>query len=284
MLALGILTALVATPQTTARASTVTGTLRIEPAFESKILGNQRPIRVWLPPGYDQNPGRRYPVTYYHDGQNIFDAATSFIGQEWRVDETATSLIQAGLLPPMIIVGVDNTGRTRLDEYFATRATTGRGDQNQQAGGKADAYGRFLTDELMPWVNRTYRTQTGARNTALVGSSAGGYVSLHLGLTRPEAFGRLGVMSPSFWWDNREMIARIPRLSTRPNVKVWLDCGTAEGSAHRDARAMFEAMRNKGWRAGQDLVYVEDSLGEHNEAAWARRTGAMLLWLWDRAR
>mgnify|MGYP001810646039 CR=1 FL=1 len=284
MVSVGLLAVLVTTSQAPARASTVTGQLRIEPAFESKILGNRRPIRVWLPPGYDQNPGRRYPVTYYHDGQNIFDAATSFIGQEWRVDETATSLIQAGLLPPMIIVGVDNTGASRLDEYFATRATFGRGDRTQSAGGKADDYGRFLTEELMPWVNRTYRTQTGPRNTALVGSSAGGNISLHLGLTRPQTFGRLGLMSPALWWDDREMIRRIPSLTARPNLRVWIDCGTAEGNAHRDAKALFEAMQAKGWRPGQDVVYVEEGFGEHNEAAWARRTGAMLLWLWDRAR
>lgn len=282
MVSVGLLAALVTAQQAPARTSTVTGQLRIEPAFESKILGNRRPIRVWLPPGYDQNPGQRYPVTYYHDGQNIFDAATSFIGQEWRVDETATGLIQAGLLPPMIIVGVDNTGGSRLDEYFATRATIGRGDRAQSAGGKADQYGRFLTDELMPWVNRTFRTQTGATNTALVGSSAGGYVSMHLGLTRPESFGRLGVMSPSFWWNDREMITRIPGLTVRPNVKVWMDCGTAESESHLDARAMLEAMKAKGWRVGPDVVYVEEPLGEHNETAWARRTGPMLLWLWDR--
>ncbi|RYG49092.1 alpha/beta hydrolase, partial [bacterium] len=161
-----------------ARVSSVVGDLRIERKFVSKILGNERDLRVWLPPGYEKEPRRRFPVTYLHDGQNVFDGMTSFIpNQEWRADETVKALSDAGLLPPMILVGIDNAGAARGDEYLPTR---------KEYGGKADLYGRFLLEEVMPFVDKTYRTKKGPRETALVGSSFGGVITAYLGLRHPE--------------------------------------------------------------------------------------------------
>src|SRR5436190_7082621 len=106
----------------TTRASTATGDIRYHEHFTSRNLGNERRLIVWLPPDYAKHASQRYPVLYLHDGQNIFDDATSFAG-EWRADETAAKLIDQGKIPPLILVGVENAGAARVDEYTPTRDT-----------------------------------------------------------------------------------------------------------------------------------------------------------------
>ena len=114
---------------------------------------------VYLPPDYDPATADRYPVLYLHDGQNVFDQATSF-GDEWRVDETAQELITAGRIEPIIVVGIYNTGEHRVDEYTPTPSADGK------TGGHADDYGRMLVEELKPFIDATYKTLPGAANTA----------------------------------------------------------------------------------------------------------------------
>ena len=159
--------------------------LRRHEQFHSEFLDHDRDILVFLPPGYDDGPspdgketgadpslGRRYPVLYMHDGQNLFEPDTAFQkGEHWRVGETATGLIEAGRIEPLIIVGIYNTGEARLDEYTPT-------DDVRLGGGHADDYGRMIIEELKPLIDREYRTRTGAADTGVAGSSLGGLVSL----------------------------------------------------------------------------------------------------------
>jgi predicted alpha/beta superfamily hydrolase len=261
-----------------ARTPSLTGDVRHHREFESKILGNKRDVVVYLPPQYESEPGRRYPVLYMHDGQNVFDGATSYLpNREWRADEAAEALIRAGMVEPLIIVGVANAGMARADEFLPTRAK--RGDV--EMGGRADDYGRFLTEEVKPFIDRTYRTKPGAKDTGLCGSSFGGIVTLHLGLTRPDVFTRLGVVSPSLWWDDGVMVKRVEGLAKKPPVKVWLDMGGDEGpQAVPDLLRLREAMVAKGWREGRDLRVVVEPRAQHNEDAWARRMDLILLWLY----
>src|SRR5438128_12220780 len=95
---------------------TLTGNIKRHRGFPSDILGNRRDVLVYLPPGYRRSLRRRYPVLYLHDGQNVFDAATSFAGVEWGVDETAQRLIRQKLIEPLIIVAVANIGEERVHE------------------------------------------------------------------------------------------------------------------------------------------------------------------------
>lgn len=135
------------------QAHTLTGNIRTHKDFQSKILNNSRDVIVYLPPEYDGHPGKRYPVLYFHDGQNLFDGATSFLpGQEWRMDETAQALIAGGKIEPLIIVGIYNTGKDRVDEYTPVQ------DPRYKVGGKADLYGRLLVEELKPFIDSRYRT------------------------------------------------------------------------------------------------------------------------------
>lgn len=154
---------------------TLTGHIHIHKGFTSRLLRNHRDVIVYLPPDYEANRRKRYPVLYLQDGQNLFDGTTSFTyGQEWRVDETAQSLIKGGEIEPLIIVGIHNAGHERTDEYTPTR------DTRRKVGGKAEIYGRMLVEELKPVIDSRYRTLSHASHTGLGGSSLGGLVSLYL--------------------------------------------------------------------------------------------------------
>lgn len=263
------------------RPHTLTGDIHVHRNFHSSFLNSDRDVIVYLPPGYDANKRRRYSVLYLHDGQNLFDGATSFIpGQEWRVDETAQSLIAAGKIEPLIIVGVYNAGKVRIDEYTATA------DAKYKLGGKADLYGRLLVEELKPFIDKTYRTRKGAAHTGLGGSSLGGLVSIYLGLKYPRVFGKVAVVSPSVWWANNHIVHYVEALPNKSSVRIWLDIGTKEGGNPEEAqktvdgaRLLREALIKKGWQIGRDLKYLEAQGAEHNERAWADRVEQILEFL-----
>src|SRR3954463_3017358 len=136
---------------------TLTGKIKRHRAFPSGILGNRRDVVVYLPPGYRRFSRQRYPVLYLNDGQNVFDAATSFAGIEWGVDETAERLIRGNLIEPLIIVAVANVGEERIHEYTPTPGTVDvSAKRKKRSKGLARLYGHFLMDELKPYIDRKY--------------------------------------------------------------------------------------------------------------------------------
>ncbi len=256
---------------------TLTGEFRYHENFASVLLNNQRPLIVYLPPDYGHAIERLYPVLYLHDGQNVFDSATAFLGQEWEVDETAQQLIEADEIEPLIIVGVYNTGEQRINEYTPTR------DERRQAGGQADLYGRFLIEEVKPFIDRRYRTLAGAETTGLGGSSLGGLVTLHLGLKHSHVFGKLIAMSPSVWWDRGVILREVEALRIKPATRVWLDMGTREGpNLLSQARLLRDALIAQGWQLKTDLHYLEARGARHTESAWARRVAPALKFLFGK--
>lgn len=259
-------------PQDPVRKNTVTGELRLHGNFPSAILGRSRTLRVWLPPGYEAEPNRRYPVLYMGDGQNLFNLETSFLpDQEWRVDETATALIKAKLIEPVIVVGIDNAGMDRANEYLPTRVNNN--------GGKVADFGRALVEEIKPMIDRTYRTKTGAQNTAVAGSSLGGLMALHVGFQYPKVFGKLGAISPSVWWDDRQVLKAVDALPRATGQQIWTDIGSEEGpGAEPNTVALKERLVAKGWKEGKNLAFYLDLGAKHNERAWANRMGPILMW------
>jgi enterochelin esterase-like enzyme len=242
--------------------------------FASRLLKNRRDLMVYLPPGYDDQPKRRFPVLYLHDGQNLFDGATSFIpGMDWHVGQTADACIGAGRVEPLIIVGVYNTGKQRLGEYTPTRAP-------RLGGGRANRYAKFLLEEVRPFLERNYRVLQGVENTGTGGSSLGGLVSLYLGLRQPNTFGKIAALSPSVWWNQRVILRFAAAASVCPMPRVWLDIGTREGPRIVDDVERFrDILLGKGWQLGRDLHYQRVEGAEHNEAAWAQRVGPFLQFL-----
>ena len=237
---------------------------------------------VYLPPGYRRFSLRRYPVLYLHDGQNVFDAVTSFAGVEWGVDETAQRLIHRKLIEPLIIVAVANIGEERVHEYAPTPAVIEPKDHpRKHSRGLARIYGRFLIEELKPFIDRKYRTKPAAEFTGLGGSSLGGLATLAIGIFYSEVFTRLIVMSPSIWWDDYAIFRLVGILGEKPPLKIWLDTGTAEPGWEL-ARELCKYLADKGWQPGFDLAYLEVKGADHSEAAWAARVEPALRFLFPR--
>ena len=243
-------------------------------SFHSEILPDDRIVSVYLPPQYLTDPDRRFPVFYLHDGQNLFDARTSYIaGQTWNAHTTADQLTEAGQIEPLILVGIANTGLRRMAEYTPTR-------DYKMGGGEGDKYGRLLIEELKPLIDRTYRTLPEAKNTGLGGASLGGLISLYLGFEHPEVFSRIAVMSPSLWWDHRSVLNTLKCQPAKPELRIWLDIGTAEGLKYlRDANLLERLLVKRGWRIGVDLAYLQAKGAAHNENAWSDRFGDVLRFL-----
>jgi predicted alpha/beta superfamily hydrolase len=244
------------------------GTLDRPPLFYSTILGNERRLIVYLPPGYGAHVNRRYPVLYMQDGQNLFDGTTSYVpGQHWHLNETADNLIREGAIEPVIIVGVYHAGERRIDEFTPTV------DPRFKVGGRADLYGRMLVEELKPYIDGAYRTKSGRRHTGIGGSSLGGLVSLYLGLGRHgDIFGRVLAMSPSLWWDKCWLLRHLGELTRGPKPDVWIDAGTAEGAnTECNAENLANALVGRGLTRDVEVKFMRADGARHSEQDWAHR-------------
>ncbi len=263
----------------TTRPHTLSGEFKTHPAFHSNFLTRDRDVIVYLPPGYAANPQKRYPVFYMHDGQNLFDAATSYAG-EWKMDETANALIEKGEIEPLIIVGIWNTP-DRMREYVQANGS----GRYASTAAQGDAYGKFIVEELKPFIDSNYRTLTDVNNTALGGSSLGGLISMYLGMKHPSTFGKLAVVSPSVFWADKDIVKQVNELPAKLNLRIWLDIGTKEGSnpdsTRDDTRMLRDALISKGWKLDQDLKYMEAEGEAHNEGAWSRRADQILQFLFS---
>ena len=263
------------------RATGATGDLRLH-EFRSRIYRNSRFLRVWLPPDYEaeNNQSKHYPVLYLNDGQNLFEVVSAFGGVEWQVDETANRLIRAGLVPPMIIVGIDNAGKDRIREYMPHRSMN---PVMLRAQGKY--YPDFLTKEVMPFIEHNYRVATGPENTGLGGSSLGGLIALYTAIERPRLFERLLIESPSLWVSNRQIIKDSRMVREWPE-RIFLAVGTAEaGSPEKSRRVVddvrqLEAIVRRAVLSERRLRLVVKEGAGHNEAAWAERFPEALQFLY----
>jgi predicted alpha/beta superfamily hydrolase len=248
----------------------MTGDFEKYSAFPSKFLPTPRDLIVFLPSGYRQG-GKRYPVLYMQDGQNLFDPATGFAGQEWQLDEIASQLIASEKIAPLIIVGIYNTGGRRIGEY-----TSSMGD-------KPPSYAQLVVEEVKPLIDARFRTLQGPENTGLGGSSLGALVSLAIGLKYPRVFGKLVVMSPSVFWDDKVILKEVARFEGDPKPKIWVDIGTNESSNPKstleNTRELRDALSAKGWRLGDNLRHYEAEGAAHNERAWSQRIGLVLEYL-----
>lgn len=254
---------------------TYTGNIRLIKDFYSPELGNYRNIIIYLPPDYETS-NERYPVLYMHDGQNIFDATTSFSGVEWGADETAEKLIKEGIIKPLIIVGIYNTGITRIDEYTPW-------SDKRYGGGKGDLYANFIVNTLKPFIDNNFRTLPDRDNSAIAGSSLGGLISLYIGLKYNNIFSKIGVMSPAFWFADRQIVQFVLNQEVNEYTIIYMDVGTQEGSEPEiyvnDARNMYKLLQKK---ENIEVLYIEDRGAIHSESAWAKRFPELLSVLFEK--
>ena len=245
----------------------------LDTAFAMPQLdGRTRRVWIYLPPDYAAS-AKRYPVLYMHDGQNLFDASTSFAG-EWGVDETLDSLAALGA-GGAIVVGIDNGRQRRFDEYSPWRTP-------QYGGGEGDAYVDFLVKTLKPYIDRHYRTYRDRPHTGVAGSSMGGLISLYAALKYPDVFGRVGVFSPALWVAP-PIYAYARRARPRPGTRIDIVTGAREGESPeryvQGVRQMVDTLVAAGFRVGRDVRVAVRPDGQHAEWFWRREFPAVYQWL-----
>ena len=237
-------------------------------SFEMPQLGRTRRIWIYLPPDYETS-GLDYPVLYMHDGQNLFDQATSFAG-EWEVDETLNVLFEGGQ-PVPIVVGVDNGGGNRIDEYTPWA-------NSQYGGGDGDLYADFLVETLKPFVDENYRTLPGREYTGIMGSSLGGLISFYIAHKYQDVFSKAGVFSPSFWFSDTVYTFASETGKNHP-MKYYIMGGSNESSSlEGQMQAMVDTLLSIGFQE-DEVEMVVISGGQHNEALWREQFGPAHEWL-----
>lgn len=248
----------------------IVGKLEYHHQFKSTRLGNERTILVWLPESYATQVEKRYPVLYMHDGQNLFDPKTSFIGVDWQMDETADSLIRKGEIEAIIIVGIYNTP-DRLQEYSDSE--------------KGRAYMDFVVNEVKPFIDRSYRTLPDREHTAIMGSSMGGLISFYLVWRYPHIFSKAGCLSTSLLWRNGALLKEVENFTgPKPAIKIYLDSSGqgGEGRMTPDYLRLKELLIRKGFEDGKDVIYYFDPDGDHSERSWASRVWRPLKFLFGK--
>ena len=248
----------------------ITGTVRYHKNFPTDGL-LPRDIIVWLPPSYEKNMDKRYPVLYAHDGQNLFDLSTSSFGVDWQLDETADSLIRQGKINEMIIVGIYNT-KARMKEYWT--------------GDSGKIYMNFVVNQLKPFIDKTYRTIPDRENTASMGSSAGGLISFMLLWEHNEVFSKAACLSPAFYIKGElDYISPVKNYNgPMKKLKAYFDCGALglESILLPGVTKMIATLKTKGYKEETDYLWYYDKNGEHNEPNWAKRVWRPLEYLYGK--
>ena len=256
------------------RKSTANKNVRIiDTAFFIPQLNRTRRVWVYLPSTYNSS-SKKYPVLYMHDGQNVFDDATSFSG-EWGVDEAIDTL---GLkYKESIVVGIDNGGDKRLNEYcpydFSLSGIAANNKTNVGEGGK---YVDFLVKTLKPFIDKKYRTLKDSKNTFIAGSSMGGLISMYAVLKYPKVFGGAGVFSPAFWVGPK-IFDDIKAKGKKVNAKIYFYAGDEEGESMvpmtlRAFNEMHRVSKSK-------MCEVIRAGGKHNEPRWRVEFPLFYEWL-----
>lgn len=268
------------------------GSLERFPQFNSQFI-QPRDVVVWLPEGY--HTGDSCDVMYAHDGNMLFDATTTWNGQEWRVDEVMDSLMQAGKIRSCIVVGIYNTDE-RLTEYFPAKTWHYVAEADRQKTNleklTADAYLQFIVKELKPFIDERYKPLTTREHTFMMGSSMGGLISLYALCEYLQVFGGVACLSShlsmahlpdgldgEMWATGfRDYVgARLSEANTR---LIYMDHGTKDFDADygKYQDLLDRTIESKGWDKEHYKSLVFEGHG-HNEKSWASRLDQPLLFL-----
>ena len=253
------------------------GRLVHHPQFPSQWIAS-RNVDVWIPPGYEQGD-RRFPVLYMHDGQNLFDAKTSYIGVDWGVAEALECLVAQGRVGGAIVVGIWCTD-LRVREYLpqkpleSSKWALSRARSMYGGHPLSDGYLHFLVDELKPYVDAHYHTLSGRESTFIMGSSMGGLISIYALCEYPHVFCGAGCLSTHWPAGRKWMIAYLQEHLPVPGMhRIYLDHGTEalDASYASYQRQVDRVMAAAGYRQGKDWMTQVFAGAEHSERAWRQR-------------
>lgn len=245
--------------------------------FHASKLGNDRDIDIYLPEGYEENKKERYPVLYLQDGQSVFDNGKSGTGRSWKLDAVADRLIREKRIEKIIMVAIPHVNRTIEYCYYTWKDKKVRWDNgagfDYSINGRGEAYADFVIHELKPFIDAHYRTLPDSDNTALMGSSDGGFITFNMGIRHPDVFGKIAVMSPAFFAMDMDYF----RETEVRNRLIWMDTGEKELCLNHDARNMAKQLMEKGYVDGENLFFYFAPDGEHTEADWGARVFCPLI-------
>ncbi len=254
----------------TVKSTAVANVKIIRDDFHIPQLNRNRRIWMYFPPDYETS-GQRYPVLYMHDGQNIFDALTSFSG-EWEVDETLNKLAAQGKRVPLV-VGIDNGGNDRISEYTPWQSI-------KYGGGDGEKYAQFIVETLKPFIDQNYRTLPDRNNTAILGSSLGGSISHFIALNYQDIFSKAGIFSPAYLISDTIWEATHDTRKQK-DIRFYQLCGTNEGAdVAGDMQRMNDSLIEIGFRQGRIRNKIVPG-GQHNEKLWRENFEEAYLWLFD---
>ena len=246
--------------------STTTGNVKVIENFYMPQLKKHRRVWIYLPPDYDMS-NRRYPVLYMHDGQNLFDQATSHVG-EWHVDKTLDRLFYDNILPGLIVVGIDNGQESRFDEYIPWK--------------KGSHYACFLMHTLKPFIDKQFRTLAGREYTGIMGSSLGGLISLYTGAKYQNIFSKIGAVSPAMYFAGDSFSG----VSKRFDMRIYMDVGTRENLPYVSATQYADDV----WKVyfqficagftNEEMRLIVEKDADHEEAAWSWRFASTVQWMY----
>ncbi|MGB2867033.1 MAG: alpha/beta hydrolase-fold protein [Bacteroidota bacterium] len=249
----------------------IVGTVEYVRGLKGEGLQYDRDLIVWLPPSYKKGLNKRYPVLYMHDGQNVFDPSTSFIGYDWHVDDVADSLIRAGVLNEIIVVGIYNSP-DRIPEYSDT--DLGR------------RYAEFVVGKVKPLIDSTYRTLPDREHTVVMGSSMGGLISFLFVWWYPDVFSKAGCLSSAFLRDRTRILDAVENdPGPRRSIHVYMDCGGngLEVSLKPGMDEMSGLLEKKGYVRGVDFETFFDEKADHSERSWAGRVWRPLMFMFGKS-
>jgi enterochelin esterase-like enzyme len=246
----------------------------------------ERFVDVWIPEAFE--PDTAYSVIYMHDGQMLFDESSTWNGQEWRVDETLTRLMEAGKIPPTIVVGIWNADDQRTAEYFPEDALSLIDGvisddllSNIPDEFRANRYVDFLAESVIPFVEENYPVIKNRDGRFVIGSSYGGLISLYTLTKYPKLFSGVGALS-THWPGTYESNDEIPdgiREYLRRNLpaagthKIYYDHGTETlDSLYAPYQQKVDVMMvDLGFTPDVDFKTEVYEGTNHSENAWADR-------------
>lgn len=236
-----------------------------------EIPGLRRRRRVWafLPSDYAANPEKHYPVTYLHDAQNIFEGWKAPFGKSWEVHNTMRRFGEEGA-EQSILIGIEHGKRRRVGEFQPLTRQGGFAHEG-------NAYADFVANKLKPFVDKKLRTIPWREQTALVGSSMGGLITLYTGMKHQDVFGKLGVFSPSLW-AAPTLFPLVSKVGRHYPMKIYLTVGQKEGSGTvRRTEEMFQTLTHAGFPQHELYLGVRNQ-GKHDEAFWQQEFEVCYRW------
>lgn len=238
--------------------------------FDMGELDRQRTVRLYLPSSYHQG-GKRYPVIYMHDGQNLFDDMTAYSG-EWGVDESLNLLAENQGLE-VIVVGIDNGGDFRMNELSPW--------ENKRFGeAQGKQYMDFIVEVVKPYIDTNFRTQEDRLHTAIMGSSMGGLISHYAIHAYPQVFSKAGIFSPSYWYS--QDVFSFTKFKKVPfDARLYVMYGSKEGDGMiADTSKMHRQLKQQG-HPRQNMLFKRVPNGEHNEQLWRAQFTEAVQWLFQ---